>query len=183
MGLSPENQAVVDECAEVAGTSVIGLFAITEAELDVLLNAARAEERERLSTPNAQDNMLASIIETSIEQGRAEATEAQALALETAKNDVTESHHIALMLTAENEGLARRIGELQQMVEDAAVALHPFALEAMEWSVSTSSDVVPACGVRPTTTPAKFTVGDLRRAAQIYAALLPTDIKESSDDR
>jgi len=81
------------------------------------------------------------------------------------------------------EAQARRIAELKAKLEDAAVALHPFALEAMEWSVNTTSDVVPACGVSPTTAPAKFTVGDLRLAAQTYAALLPHDTKEPSDDR
>lgn len=66
----------------------------------------------------------------------------------------------------------RRIAAQAETIGDLCAALHPFALEAMEWNVNTSSDVVPACGVSPTTTPAKFTVGDLRRAASAYAAAI-----------
>ena len=82
--------------------------------------------------------------------------------------------YVASCLSGPNEpmrdALTAALPHMMGAMADLVSALHPFALEAMEWSVNTSGDLRPSCGEGMTTAPAKFTVGDLRRAALAYAA-------------
>lgn len=72
--------------------------------------------------------------------------------------------------------LAEPIETLLTAMDQAAEALKPFAEEAFVWHGSYRNDYRPKVGEAQED--ASYDIGDLRRAATVYATLKPVDTKE-----
>lgn len=127
MGLSEQNMCLVEadlgsNYRDVDDADVHTWLCVSGPEdLERLLNAARAEERKRLSAPDTRDNMLGSIIETSVEQGHSEATEAQARRIAELRS-VLEAIATRAVISVGEHGKdtdAKRLAAIHDMAADA----------------------------------------------------------------